>query len=614
MPAMEPRHSTARAVLVGHAALLLGAVAVGRWLAYAPSLGPVLLQGTLGAALGGLQLWRGTGALRHPLAPLALWGGMWLGLLQLHPYTGQALGAVVGGLCAWVVLERLSPTLPSRPELVASLSGLAPLALPILSASWLYGFKRQPVLDQVPTATAMGLALVLPVVLVAWLRPQVSHWAGWAVALVLCLPITQAPPGERGPGVLLLTVDVLRADAAEQMSTYQRLAAEGEVFADVLSTSSWTVPSLASMHTGLWPSHHGAGRNALPWLQVDAITAEAPTLAERFRDAGYATCAVVCNGFVTPDGGFARGFATFDHDRQRVWAPLLLTAAAGRRADGSLPFPTGDDDARIRVDHALAWLEDVRGPWFLWVHVLDPHLPYLHAELPATDPLALQVGRRPFLSVSEIRRGNIRVNEGVQQSLRAAYAEEVAWVDAELTRLLDAVGPADTVLFTGDHGEEFWEHDGFEHGHAIWPEIVEVPLVLRRPGGPVGVRTEPASVVDVSPTLLASAGLEVPDDLDGIDLTGTVPADRARFVEGTLYFEKRRAVVQDRWAWLAIEGQPGQLFDRDQDPGWHDDAALLHADVAATLQDQLDGLEAVAGQAVELDREALEALGYLSAD
>ncbi len=614
---MSERVPVLRVLLAGHAACTLGEVAVSRWLDFPPALLPVVGQSLLGVGLA-MAAWRRTrGALTAPFGPFVLWAGMWAGVL-LGP--SGVPGLLLGLIAAWALLEQLPRREPEHGVRIAVLLGFVPLTLPMFTS--LSGHVPHLAFVRAwPTAAGLGACCVLPLLFVAWLAPGATHWAAWALAGVLALPLPSLPTSstDRPPGILLLTVDTLRADDAASMEVVRRLSERGLRFEDAVSTSSWTVPSLASIHTGKWVANHGAGRNAVPWLQVDAISRSTPMLAERFRDAGWRTGAVVCNPFVHPSTGFERGFSHFDHPGLDLAGPLLVTTVLGRRADGTLP--SSASDGRDRIDGAIAWLEQTDEPWFLWVHLLDPHLPYTHVVLPADDPLAASVGRRPDVDVTALRRGQVRTTPAVRDSLRRAYREEIAFADEQSNRLLDALNPADTVLFTSDHGEEFWDHGQFEHGHAIWPEIIDVPLVLANPDLTPAIRSEPVSLVDVAPTLLSIAGIESADDrddVDGRDLTAppdTDAASRNRFVEGTLYFEPRRAVLSGDWAWVDTEGSPGKLFDVTDDPAWTRDVAAENPDLVEGLSTTLREMTPTASDdAIELDVRALEELGYLSGE
>ncbi len=430
------------------------------------------------------------------------------------------------------------------------------------------------------------------------------------------VPRIAGAAGAGGERIVLVTVDTLRADSARRMESVKRLAARGATFTDALATGSWTVPSLGSALTGRWPETHGAGRPGEAWPGVVGLDARTPTIAERLRDAGWHTGAAATNVFLVPALGFDRGFDAFLHTDARPDAPLLLPWIGSRTA-ALAPKKLHRNDGEEVVDLALDWLDTTGGgPAFLWVHLLDPHLPYHHAVLAPDDPLFPSLGRLPArtLSTTTVRRGHLRAGPTQRAAVRALYDAEVAWADRALVRLLDGIearGGA-TILLTSDHGEELWEHGGFEHGHAMWPEITHVPFVLVHPdaAGPI-VRDDPVSLVDVAPTLLALAGLP-PGESDGVDVRSAFDHARVRRMQGTLYFGYQQAVLERDHALVAEDGQPARLYDRAVDPGWTKDLMAERPDLAARLIPLLSPRTSgrPTANAADVDAEALRALGY----
>lgn len=394
-----------------------------------------------------------------------------------------------------------------------------------------------------------------------------------------------------GPPVVIVTVDTLRADAAPTMASYRRLAARGAVWERAMSTSSWTLPALGSLLTGLMPAAHGAA--CLADGACQGLAPDAVLLAEELRAAGYRTAAVANNPWIGRGTGFDRGFETFvelGNSRNR----LLMTERPG----GLHP----QDDAAA-VDAALAWL--ARAPargFFLWVHLIGPHMPYLHA------------GDARFHTVTADRlRSAHPPSDATRAALRAAYAEETAYADRVVGRLLDALETRDgfadaVVVFTSDHGEEFFEHGGVEHGHSHHGEVVDVPLVVVAPGVAPGVRAGPASLVDVAPTIRAAVGLAP----RGLDLRAAVPAGRVAAAWGGLVLHLdcsardagRRVIVRG----CGADPASVAAYDLRADPGerrpvaWSADEPVVRAARAVAAPGR--------GVAADLPRERLRALGY----
>lgn len=398
-------------------------------------------------------------------------------------------------------------------------------------------------------------------------------------------------PGD-GPPLVLITIDTLRADHAEEMESYKRLVERGHGWPRAASTSSWTLPAIASAHTGAMPSVHGA--DARPGGHYQGIDPDVPMVAEELLAAGYTTAAVVTNPWLEGTMGFERGFVDFEHANEAFPHRLMLAGMP----QGPLPI-----DAEAVVDGALRVLDrsEDRG-LFLWVHLLDPHMPYFHAEEP--PGLGLMDG--------DLRSGKL-TTEQEREAIMAAYAAEVAHTDAHLSRLLDALsarGVLDDglVIFAADHGEEFWDHGGAEHGHSHHTEVVDVAMAVAgagitgRPGGV-------ASLVDVRSTLRAAAGL----DPGGIDLRGGVPLDRVATTYGNNYFRIDRSARSAR-SKVIVYGSPWQgpavvAFDLTVDP--MEQRPLLDPPEAAVLRAALDVQGPDLAEAAAINEDALRALGYV---
>jgi len=332
---------------------------------------------------------------------------------------------------------------------------------------------------------------------------------GLAALLAACGP----PPDLPQNNVLLVVLDTVRAD---HLSAYgyprptapnlDRLAEEGELYLRAYAQSPWTLPAVATILTGQPPHVHGARRTA---HGVHGIRDDVTTLAERMSRARYRTAAFVnvvwCAAEVS---GLDRGFELYD---MRF------------REDNYQQ----ERDARETTDAALEWIRSIEGdPFFLVVHYFDPHLTY---DPPPPFDTMFEAPGGPRISrgfgsseeVFKIREGQIRLDERRRESLIARYDGELRFVDEQLGRLrerLEELGRWDDTLVVvmADHGEEFWDHGAFEHGHTHHEELLHVPLVVRRPVGPVGVENaDRVRQLDIAPTILEFAGLPPIAELPG---------------------------------------------------------------------------------------------------
>jgi len=358
------------------------------------------------------------------------------------------------------------------------------------------------------------------------------------VLLVPCCGEPSAPPGN----VLLVIIDTARADhlsafgySRDTTPNLDRLAADGQRFDDAWSQSPWTLPSIATILTGQPPHVHGAARGP---RGIHPVRDEVQTLAQRLRALGYATAAFINVLWCAPEvSGLDRGFDVYDYHE---------TDESNR----------GHRDAAETTDAVLAWLDRAGDePFFIVTHYFDPHLAY---DPPAPYDSIFESGSGPrvppgFGSASQvfaIRDGRIRLTPGQRESLIARYDGEIRFTDEQFGRLREGLVQRgrwdDTlVVVVADHGEEFWDHGGFEHGHSHHRELLRTPLIVRRPGGPSGeIIGDRVRQIDIAPTVLEFAGMELSDDLSGFVL-GTHDAGYA-VAEGSLWAGDLVSVRSDR--------------------------------------------------------------------
>jgi arylsulfatase A-like enzyme/Flp pilus assembly protein TadD len=377
------------------------------------------------------------------------------------------------------------------------------------------------------------------------------------------------------PSVVLVTVDTLRADRIGRGLTphLDRLALEGAHFTAARANAPLTLPSHATIMTGALPPEHGARENG-----DGAIDRSRPTLARVLREAGYRTGAFVGAFVLDRRFGLDDGFETYD-DRIRRDPDAPNRLEAERRA------------AEV-VDAAVRWIgADSRRPFFLWVHLYDPHAPY--------DPPA------EFLA----RAGG------------GAYDGEVAYADAEAGRLLAAARAAagDRLLIAaaGDHGEGLGDHGESTHGMLAYDSTLRVPLIISGNGVERRRIDAPVSLRDLAPTLLALAGRTPPPQMTGADV---LAGPASEIYAETLYpraagWSPLRVLVADQWK-LVLSSEP-ELYDIRGDPAESTNASARHASVVSAMRARAQkifasGVPAAVRPTRETD-ERLRALGYVSA-
>ena len=400
-------------------------------------------------------------------------------------------------------------------------------------------------------------------------------------------PAKPAAPAQ-APDIVLITVDTLRADRVGGALTpaMNAVAARGARFLAARTTAPLTLPAHVSLMTGALPTQTGVRLNG-----VHRFDDARPTLARLFKDAGRDTAAFVGAFVLDRQFGLASGFDTYDDQITRAPdAPLRLEA---------------ERPASAVADRAIAWVREraqpagvPRRPFFLWAHFYDPHAPYT----PPADAIARAGGD--------------------------AYNGEVAYVDAEIGRLLSAVSqagagrPVITVIL-GDHGESLGEHGERTHGMLLYDGAVRIPLVIAGPGVTAGEHRQAVSIADVAPTLLRISELAIPAGLQamwGRDLFSTTARGADIYVE-TMYprvmgWSGLTALVEERWKVIVPEGAGSELYDLANDPAERANAAESRRETVQAASARLAGIasaqtaSAPAAASAEA-QERLRALGYV---
>lgn len=391
--------------------------------------------------------------------------------------------------------------------------------------------------------------------------------------------------------VVTVTIDTLRADHLRcygyrdiETANVDRIARNGVLFENAVAQTPLTPPSHASMFTGLYPTAHHVRGNGGFILKPSTIT-----LATILQQRGWDTAAFVSSATLKKVIGLNQGFGVYDDEMPKPGKGQEFAADAER--------PAGQT-----VDRALSWLDAQSGkPFFLWVHVFDPHLPY---NPPA--PFRNQYKDRP-------------------------YDGEIAYADHELGRLFDAVSrkspPGNTLIAVlSDHGESLGEHGEYSHGVFVYDSTLRVAFMMSGPGIPAGLRVkQQARTVDLLPTVLELMGGRPPASVHGVSLTpffaGKNAATDVSYAE-TLYpkinmgWAELRAIRTNRWKYV-LAPKP-ELYDLSTDPAETNNVIQSHAAEARKLQAELAAIAGKGTEKVEtstVDQRTLQqlrSLGYLS--
>jgi arylsulfatase A-like enzyme len=558
-----------------------------------------------GAALAAWNLWRARASRLSFGVAMAVVCLAWILCGLLRAVDARTLG-------------RLAILLPAAAALASLLPGL-PRLDPVLSPFRLAA-----------TLVAGALLILLP------LSPRLP------VPTRLAAPAAKPPAS--GRSAVLIVLDTLRRD---HMSLYgyhrkttpslERRAATGLVFDDASSVASWTLPSHASMMTGLWPRSHGAHAfrpEKGQVLNVYPLAKERVTLAELARERGYRTAGFTANHFyLSPRFGMEQGFEEYLCRRPRRSGLLPRRARMlARRWDArravyqEKPYFTAPEMTRA----AIAWLERHRDtPFFLFLNYMDVHMP---TAAPGSQGLPFE--EEAFHADPAKREQFLRapLAPAEQRSLVNEYDREVIHLDRWVGQLLDHLersGLADRtlVVLTSDHGEFLGERLFVGHGKDVHAETVNVPLVVWEPGAAPGRVARPVQSPDVFPTILRYLGLGVPEGTQGQPLPG---ADHATVSEEHYNHNNDESHGRDRILrsirlgehryFLSTTGEE-RLFDLGADPGeTHNLISELPgvAKVArARLEEWLQATPEAPPQAKPSDGmdaeviENLRALGYL---
>ena len=410
-----------------------------------------------------------------------------------------------------------------------------------------------------------------------------------------------AGKGTAKPNVILVTLDTTRADhlgcygsPSVRTPVLDELARRGVLFEQAATASPLTLPAHSTILTGMYPTYHGVRVNGNTALNEDQTT-----LAEVFSAQGYSCGAFIAAFVVDGRWGLKQGFETYD-DKLDMTRSKHIDLGAIQRPGNQV------------MDSALAWLDGRKDrPFFAWIHLYDPHLPYEPPE--------------PYRS------------EYGGAGLAGLYAGEIAFMDEQVGRLVAWLGRTgldrSTVLaLVGDHGEGLGSHGEGTHGFYIYDSAMHVPLIVVAPlDGLAGKRVpSQARTADLFPTILELAGLAREGEVQGRSLVPRMfrPASGR---EAPAYGESMAPNIQFGWSPLHvlrtsrykyIDSPRAELFDIAADPGETANLASQEPEVVRSMKADLDRLMEETGrgapmpQAANLDKDTMErltALGYVGA-
>ena len=385
---------------------------------------------------------------------------------------------------------------------------------------------------------------------------DLSRWAGQEVNLSLSTdpgestlfdyvlagsPVVYSPAKDP-PRLYLVFIDTLRRDhlglygyERDTSPNLDAFAAESGVFEQARSVAPWTLPSTRAVLTGDVPEMWG----------------QRPTLPALLASQGWSTGAFIANVYLS---------SNFDMHKQWGQYTGINWALAGEQIERTLDFVDSHPDRPVAV----------------MVHLMDAHLPYnepahIRKLFKSTKKEPLKDG---FLR-NQVLKLNGPGNEEARQYVIDRYDASIRYIDTELKPLLDAVGPNDTVVIWSDHGEEFWEHGSFEHGHTLYDEVLRVPLIVKSPRLAPRRVDAPVSLTDVVPTVLEALHLPAQSAISGLSLMPAIRGDKAAIAAlrdrdqsfgRPLYGTEQWGVLSDGMKYISDAGWES-VYDLTTDPG-----------------------------------------------
>ena len=426
-------------------------------------------------------------------------------------------------------------------------------------------------------------------------RIPAGRWVGFLSLAALLLGLIWWLRTDPPQNIVLITLDTTRADRLgcygyklAKTPNLDLVANRGVLFERAYAPAPMTSPSHASMFTGLWPPEHGVFTNG----QI-ALDAGIPTLAERLSKKGYDTAGFVAAFVLQKKFGFQQGFRVFDDDLSKAATDIDVLHQYR--------------DGRYVIDSATDWLDrrtkkDTSSPFFCWVHLYDPHDPYLdHSD------------------------------EFGSQFADQKYDGELAYVDLQVGRLLTrlkSLGLSDNtmIVIVGDHGESLGEHGEETHGYMLHDSTLRVPLIIAHPQqASPGLRvTAPVSTVNLFSTLLEAAGITPSAKEASLSLFSAWKGKE--IAPQVCYSQTEEPYLQAFWSplkgltterWRYVRTTKPELYDLLTDPKELVNLAEKEPDLLLELDGELAAFESSlvrrSGNKVSLsgsEERALHSLGY----
>jgi len=385
--------------------------------------------------------------------------------------------------------------------------------------------------------------------------------------------------------VVVVLVDTLRASKLKVYNPQSRvrtpavdaLAADAVVFERGNSTENWTKPATAAVLTGLHPLDHGAR------TQSAVLSDRALMVSEHFKASGFKTAMLCANGYVSDRFGFDQG-----------WDRYVNYIRENQSSDASNVF-----------EQASAWVTENKGDrFFLYVHTIDPHVPYD----PGDEFLSMYDSRSDYdgpvrprmtgelLVQAKANPPQITFTPSDLRRLEALHDGEISQHDHHFARFIQTLKDQGlyentAIVFIADHGEEFREHGSFGHGHTVYEELLHVPLIVRAPGAPARRVSTRVSTIDVPATIVELAGLDPMPNVTSRSLVpliagGARPGPEVAMAE---FLDERRVMYAGQYKFFVRGNLTASMFDLGTDPGEQNQLEVTAHPIAARYLRLLQG-------------------------
>jgi len=339
-----------------------------------------------------------------------------------------------------------------------------------------------------------------------------------------------------GPNILLIVPDALRPDRLgcygynRPTSPYvDKFASEAVVFEKAMSNSPWTKPAMGSVFTSLYPHEH----QAFYW--TDNLADRCLTLAEVLRNRNYATFAIQTNPSITKKHNFKQGFQYYEE---------II-----------------EERGEAVTSNFITWLYKKRKvPFLAYLHYMDTHVPYNAPQefgqiFGFKDDSSLSPGKFKTLDIRMLGKTGLSTDEKTQ--LNNLYDGAVKYFDFNFERIVEHLKKLEmmdktVIIITSDHGEEFWEHDGFAHGHSLYREVIQVPLIVRYSSKLPAKRIKfCVQLLDLLPTILSMAGVKGEFEFQGKSLIPSIFKDKQVneeiLFEAILFGAEKKGLLKKGW-------------------------------------------------------------------